>query len=582
MSTVKDLKKILDGYEKSNPVTFANTVADLTMDLRKSYSKFLKADLEKLIGMLGPGTIKVPTRRSSSVGKSKTPKKRSSSSSPKKRSKSKTPKKRSSSRTPSKSARGPCHDKTGKYKCDDDEYCNTSQKKCVPSSFKTNKTHRFVVDENGKVYVGSQATIEAVCDQLGLSRRLICDSKNEAVAKAKAISPSPRKRSDSQATIKLKTPTPKKSPSPTMKIPTPKKSPGFPKCGDDFLKGKYCEDDKPYCNVKTGNCTKILPKSAARFSRNDRTVYAPDEEIVKRFERHYADLTRRSSSRGRSRSRSASKSRSKSRSRSASKKRSSSKSRSRSRSQSRPKSSPKKYTMKGCQSYTHPGCPPATPYCSSSGACVKTQVGGGTYIELNGKKIYGKTDTLEKLMKSVNADVPIRTGKSPAKRSSSKGKSPAKRSSSKGKSPAKASMRRNTPVPSGSWAKGCYAPGAADCDTNEYCGASGNCIKTKGTYVLKIGDKKVYGTTDALTKLAKSAGIDPGSIQKSKDYKSPAKRSSSKGASPAKRSSSKGKSPAKRSSSTARVSPAKKSSSRKGEVTDAEIISAFNRCIAGK
>ncbi len=679
MSSVKDLKLILDGYKKSDSKAFEAAVSTFG----KPYSKFLKGDLERLIGMLGPSKITVPTRRSSSVGPKKSPKGKKprsrSRSASKGKSPAKSPKRRSSSKgkktTPKRRASsksGPC-DRDGKYMCSKDEMCNTTQKKCVPSTFRTTKAHRFLVGDDGNLYVGSQATMELVADSKGISRRRIKETKEAAMK----VTPSPKRRSssastvrysasrsDSQATIKMNTP------SPTMKLPTPRRrtasrsrsrasskgkgkrrtasrsrsasrasskgkgkrrssasrsasrqrsasrDPSFTKCADDFVRGKYCADDKPFCNVKTGNCTKIMSKTAPKYTHAGRTAYAPEEDIIKRFESYHKKLTTRGRSRSRSKSakrasksksRSASAKRGRSRSRSASAKRG----RSRSRSQS---ASAKRYTLKGCQSYDAPDCPAEKPYCGSSGACIKTKPTGGNYIQLNGKKIYGQVATLESLMKSVGAKSPIlkddgkkaatpkkarrSTSRSASRRRSTSRSASRRRSTSRSasKPPVKKSPpRRNTPIPSGSWAKGCYAPDAEDCEDGTYCGTSGKCIKTKGTYVLELSGKKIYGSMDALTKLASTAGVSESKIKKSSELKvaakkvgSPAKpargRSRSRSASAVRarsRSTSKGKaraSPAK--APPARASPAKKPPNR--DITDADIVSAFQHCMEEK
>jgi hypothetical protein len=501
--------------------------------------------------------------------------------------------------------------------------------------------------------------MELVADSKGISRRRIKETKEAAMkvspspnrgasrsrsrsatrSATRSISRQRYTSSDSGATILMK------SPSPTMKLPTPRsrsrasskgkgkrrtaslsrsasskgkgkrrsssrtsrsasrqrsasRDPSFTKCADDFVRGKYCADDKPFCNVKTGNCTKIMSKTAPKYTHAGRTAYAPEEDIIKRFESYHKKLT----TRGRSRSRSA-------------KRASKSKSRSRSRSASAPRDI--KYALKGCQSYDAPNCPTEKPYCGSSGACIKTKPTGGNYIVLNNKKIYGQVATLESLMKSVGAKSPILkedtrkiANKSPARRSHSRSasrrrstsrsasKSPKKatpaRRRSTSKSPAKKSpLRRNTPIPSGSWAKGCYAPDAPDCDDGTYCGTSGKCIKTKGTYVLELSGKKIYGSMDALTKLASTAGVSESKIKKSSDLKAAAapvrarsrSRSASAKKSPAKKgSASKGKAPVRarsRSRSASKgKSPAKKSPAK--DVSDADIISAFENCIKKK
>jgi hypothetical protein len=645
MSSVKDLKLIADGYKKSDSKAFEAAVGTFG----KPYSKFLKGDLEKLIGLLGPSKITVPTRRSSSVGPKKSPKGKKPRSRSRSASKGKSPVKKATPKRRASSKSGPC-DRDGKYMCDKDEMCNATQKKCVPSTFRTTKAHRFLVGDDGNLYVGSQATMELVADSKGISRRRIKETKEAAMK----VSPSPNRgasrsrsrsatrsatrsisrqrytSSDSGATILMK------SPSPTMKLPTPRsrsrasskgkgkrrtasrsrsasrasskgkgkrrsssrtsrsasrqrsasRDPSFTKCADDFVRGKYCADDKPFCNVKTGNCTKIMSKTAPKYTHAGRTVYAPEEDIIKRFESYHKKLT----TRGRSRSRSAKRaSKSKSRSRSA-KRASKSKSRSRSRSRSQ-SASAKRYNLRGCQSYDAPDCPAEKPYCGSSGACIKTKPTGGNYIQLNGKKIYGQVATLESLMKSVGAKSPILKddGKkaatpkkaTPVRRRSTSKSASRRRSTSQKATPKKSPPRRNTPIPSGSWAKGCYAPDAPDCDDGTYCGTSGKCIKTKGTYVLELSGKKIYGSMDALTKLASTAGVSESKIKKSSDLKAAAapvrarSRSASKGKAPVR-----ARSRSRSASRSTSKSPAKKSPAK--DVSDADIISAFESCIKKK
>jgi hypothetical protein len=210
-----------------------------------------------------------------------------------------------------------------------------------------------------------------------------------------------------------KTPSPRrkrKNSSPKAKV--------FSKCADDFISGKYCEEDKPNCNIKTGNCTKVLPKTDHKQIRAGHVAYSTDEDLFKKFENYTSLITKRHSESPKNNIALA-----------------------------RAFVDVKETHLKGCYAPDADDCPAGKPICSASGNCIKTKPAGGSFIQMSGKKIYGKNEALETLMKNTGVTRSIR--KDGVKAASPKKASPPKnapRKKSRSRSKSRPKEKKPSPV----------------------------------------------------------------------------------------------------------------------------------------